>query len=106
IGKRGMNARLNAELIGAEIEVKKMSEYQAALTFEKQQLSQDVGPELDMELEQVEGLNQFVIDSLKEAGYNTPRKILNAPIEELMKSTGISSEMAQDIIEKIQKIRT
>jgi len=106
IGKRGMNARLNAELIGAEIEVKKMSEYQATLSFEKQQLSLTEGPELDVELEQVEGLNQFVIDSLKESGFDTPRKILNAPIEELTKKTGISAEMAQDIVEKIQKIRT
>jgi len=106
IGKKGMNARLNAELIGAEIVVKKMSEYQATLTFEKQQLSQEASAELDVQLDQVEGLNQFVIDSLKDAGYDTPRKILNAPVDELTKSTGISSEMAQDIIEKIQKIRT
>lgn len=106
IGKRGMNARLNAELIGSEIEVKKMSEYQAELTFEKQKLSLEEGPELDVKLEQVEGLNQFVIDSLKEAGFDTPRKILNAPTEELMKKTGVSAEMAQDIVEKIQKIRT
>ena len=106
IGKKGMNARLNAELIGAEIEVKKMSEYQAILTFEKQQLSMEEGPELDVELEKVAGLNQFVIDSLKEAGFNTPRKILHAPIEEITKKTGISAEMAQDIVEKIQKTRT
>lgn len=106
IGKKGMNARLNAELIDAEIEVKKISEYQATLTFEKQQLSMEEGPELDVELEQVEGLNQFVIDSLKEAGFDTPRKILYAPIEEITKKTGVSVEMAQDIVEKIQKIRT
>jgi len=106
IGKKGMNARLNAELIGTEIEVKKASEYQAALLFEKQQLSMENDQELDFELEQVEGLNQLVIDILKEAGFDTPRKILHAPTEEITKKTGISIEMAQDIIEKIQKIRT
>ena len=32
-GKRGMNARLNGELIDAELQVQKMSEYQNAMTF-------------------------------------------------------------------------
>ena len=101
-----MNARLNAALIGAEIEVRKLSEYQSEQSFEKQKLSLEESPELDVEIGQVEGLNQFVIDSLKESGFDTPRKILNAPIEEIMKETGVSSEMAQDIVEKIQKTRT
>ena len=79
IGKRGMNARLNAALIGAEIEVRKLSEYQSEQSFEKQKLSLEESPELDVEIGQVEGLNQFVIDSLKESGFDTPRKILNAP---------------------------
>lgn len=38
IGKRGMNARLNAELVGAELDVKKLSEYQSELSFERQQI--------------------------------------------------------------------
>lgn len=106
IGKKGMNARLNAELIGAEIKVKKMSDHQAELALEKQKLSLEENPELDLELKEIEGLNQFVIDSLKEAGFDTPRKILNASVNEIIKKTSMSTEMAQDIIEKIQKIRT
>lgn len=106
IGKRGMNARLNAELVGCELDVKKLSEYQAELSFERQQIQLEESPELDVELEAIEGMNQFVIESLKEAGFDTPRKILNVSSKELSKETGISVEMAEDLMEKLRKIRT
>jgi len=47
-----------------------------------------------------------VIDSLKEAGFDTPRKILNVSSKELSNETGISVEMADDLIDKLRKIRT
>ncbi len=106
IGKRGMNARLNAALVGAELGVKKMTEYQAELSFERQQIQLEESPELDDELNAVEGINQFVIDSLKEAGFDTPRKILNVSSKELSNETGISVEMADDLMDKLRKIRT
>lgn len=106
IGKRGMNARLNAELVGAQLDVKKMSEYQSELTFERQQMQLEEGPELDVEIDQVEGMNPFVIDTLKEVGFDTPRKILNISPKDLSKETGISVEMADELMEKLRKIRT
>ncbi|MDJ0651830.1 MAG: transcription termination factor NusA [Simkaniaceae bacterium] len=106
IGKRGMNARLNAELISAELDVKKMSEYQLELSFERKQIQLEESPELDVEIDTIEGMNQFVIESLKEAGFDTPRKILNKSPKELSKETGISVEMADDLVEKLRKIRT
>lgn len=107
IGKKGMNARLNAQLIGCEIAVKKMSEYQAELSFERQQIQLEESPELDVEIDTLlEGMNQFVIDTLKEAGYTTPRKILNVSAKDLSKETGISVELAEELMEKLRKIRT
>ena len=106
IGKRGMNARLNAQMVGAELEVKKLSEYQAVLNFERQQMQLEDSPELDARIDKVEGMNQFVIDTLKEAGYDTPRKILNVSSKELSKETGVSVEMAEDLMEKLRKTRT
>lgn len=106
IGKRGMNARLNAALVGAELDVKKMTEYQEELSFERQQIQLEESPELDDELNAIEGINQFVIDSLKEAGFDTPRKILNVSSKELSNETGISVEMADNLIDKLRKIRT
>ena len=106
IGKRGMNARLNAQLVGAELDVKKMSDYKSELDFERKQMQLEDGPELDIEIDKVEGMNQFVIDTLKEAGFDTPRKILNISSKDLSKETGISVEMADDLMEKLRKIRT
>lgn len=106
IGKRGMNARLNAELVGCELDVKKMSEYQNELSFQRQQIQLEESPELDVEIDEIEGMNSFIIDTLKEAGFNTPRKILNVSSKELSKETGISVEMADDLMEKLRKTRT
>ncbi|MEM7174439.1 MAG: transcription termination factor NusA [Chlamydiota bacterium] len=106
IGKRGMNAQLNAKLIEVEIEVKKMTEYQAELAFEQQQIQHEDDQSLDMQIDQVEGINSFVIETLKDANFDTPRKILQSSPEDLSKATGISLEMATDIMEKIRNIRT
>lgn len=103
IGKRGMNTRLNAQLIGTEIEVKKMSEYQSELSIER--ISAEEGPGFGFNLEDVEGISQFVIDALKDADLDSPDKIFAITSAELAKKAGISIEMADDIIEKIRKTR-
>ncbi len=56
LGKRGMNARLNGQLIGVELEVQKMSDYQNALTIERSQLALVDDPTLDEKLK-VEGMS-------------------------------------------------
>jgi N utilization substance protein A len=101
IGKKGMNTRLNAQLIEAEIEVKKMSDHQAELSLARAAMSEM--EELTFSLDEVEGINTFVLDALKEAGLDTPQKILTTPPEEVSKKTGVSLEMIEDVIEKIRK---
>ncbi len=105
IGKRGMNARLNAQMIGHELKVKKMTHYQKELNFEQGTLAQADNPALDEELK-IEGVNQFILDSIKESGFDTPRKILNVNAEELSKEVGISREMTDDILDKLRNKRT
>lgn len=105
IGKKGMNARLNAQMIGHELKVKKMTHYQKELNFEQGTLAQADNPELDEELK-IEGINQFILDSIKESGFDTPRKILNVNAAELSKEAGISREMADDILDKLRNKRT
>ena len=105
IGKKGMNARLNSELLEVELDVKKISEYNTELNAERQKMQLADSPKLDIEIDQVEGINQFIVDTLTEAGFDTPRKILNTSSEELSKETGISIEMADDFIEKLRKMR-
>ena len=106
IGKRGMNTQLNAKLIETEIEVKKATEYQAELSFEQRRIQHEDDESLDQEISEVEGINSFIIETLKEADFDTPRKILQSSAEDLSKATGVSLSMATDIIEKIRKIRT
>lgn len=105
LGKKGMNARLNAKLIDKELLVKKATEYQKEQKIERHRLALSDDPELDQTLS-IEEVNQFVVDSLKEAGFDTLRKLLNATPEEVAKVASISPEMADDILDKIRKKRT
>ena len=105
IGKRGMNARLNAALVEVELEVKKASEHQTAQDLERQLMKLEERPELDVKLNEVKGINAFVLDSLIEAGLDTPRKVLDKKVEEISDTTGISKEMIHDVLEKIHKIK-
>jgi transcription termination/antitermination protein NusA len=113
LGKRGMNARLNGELTGVELQVQKMSQYQAAMNIERAQMAAIEDPTLDEELS-VDSLGTMggdriffamVIESLISAGFNTPRKVLNATAEQLAKIPEISLEMADKILEQIRKKR-
>lgn len=111
LGKKGMNARLNAKLIDMTLLVRKSSEYQKEIRFDRQRLSLSEDPELDQPLEEIEGVktstkDQFVLDSLKEAGFDTLRKVLSATPEELKKITSITHEMIEEILDKIRKKRT
>ena len=104
LGKRGMNARLNGELAGVELQVQKMSQYQAAMNIERAQIAQSEDPSLDEKLT-IEGVSGMIIESLMAGGFDTPRKVLNATTEELAKIPEISIEMADKILEQIRKKR-
>lgn len=110
LGKKGMNARLNAKLIDQTLLVKKSSEYQKEVRFDRQRLSLSEDPALDQSLEDMDGVqmttkDQFVIDSLKDAGFDTLRKVLTATPEELKKITSITQDMIEEILDKIRKKR-
>jgi N utilization substance protein A len=104
LGKRGMNARLNGELIEVELQVQKMSQYQAAMNIERAQIAQSEDPTLDEKLS-IEGVSGMIIESLISAGFDTPRKVLNSTAEQLAKIPEISLEMADKILEQIRKKR-
>lgn len=105
LGKRGMNARLNGELVDVELQVQKMSQYQAAMNIERAQIAQREDPTLDEKLT-VEGvITGMILPYLVGAGYDTPRKVLNATAEELAKIPEITLEMADKILEQIRKKR-
>ena len=102
IGKRGINARLISQILGYELEVQRMSEYNKLLEIQRLQLAEFEDPRLDQPLE-VEGINTLVVQNLEHAGYDTIRKILLASASELASVPGISLELAYKILEQVSK---
>lgn len=101
LGKKGSNARLIGQLLDAELDVKRMSEYQAAMNIEHSQLVLMDDSTLDEPL-QVAGMSSMIIESLVGAGYDTPRKILGATREKLAEIPEISLTMADKILEQVR----
>ncbi len=104
LGKRGMNARLNGELIGLELQVQKWSDYQTAMKIERDEFVSQDNPELDEPLV-IEGMSPLIVQSLISGGYDTLRKVLSATTQELSAIPEISKEMADNILEQIRKKR-
>lgn len=105
IGKRGMNARLNSYLIGYELEVQRMSEYNRSLALMRLKLANEEDPSLDHVLENIEGIPNLIFEHLVDKGFNTPRALLTASPEELAAIPGISIETADKILDQIRKQR-
>lgn len=105
LGKGGMNARLNAELLGVELIVQKMSDYQALLGIERERLKTSEDPTLDDKL-RIDGMSSLIIKSLTSSEYDTPRKLLMAGPELIIaKFPEIGPEIVFKIFEEIQKKR-
>jgi N utilization substance protein A len=107
IGKKGMNARLTSQLIGYDLDVKRMSDYKKTLALQRTELAESEDPTLDEPLTHIEGINSLIFDHLLEhlttQGFNTPRRLLQATPEQLSAIPGISAEMAEKILDQIRK---
>lgn len=106
IGKRGMNARLNGELIGYELEVQRMSDYNRTRALQRLELAESDDPTLDEPLTSIEGVNKLIFEYLVAEKFTTARALLSTTPEQLAKIPGISLEKADEILEKIRKQRT
>ncbi len=105
IGKRGMNARLTGELIGYELEVQRMSEYNKQLEIQRMNLAESDDPALDEPLV-LGGINKLIVENLIQSGFDTSRKVLVASVDQLTEVPGISLEMAYKILEEVSKARS
>lgn len=110
LGKRGMNARLNSELIDHEIEIQRMTDYKKSMAVQRLEMAESEDPALDQPLTHVEGVNSLIFEQLHEAfkneeGVITPRILLQATAEELSKVPGISVDIADKILDQIRKQR-
>lgn len=104
LGKKGMNARLNGELINASLEIKKRSEHKKALSVQRIELAESEDSSLDEPIH-LDGINKLIFENLIEAGFDTPRKVLLASIDELSSVPGVSIELADKILEQLSKER-
>lgn len=105
IGKKGMNARLNSRLIGYDLEVQRMTDYNRTMAIQRTELAESEDTTLDDPLLEIEGVNNLVFEHLVAEGFNTPRALLLASPEQLSSVAGISLEMADHILEQVRKQR-
>ncbi|HEV7921092.1 MAG TPA: transcription termination factor NusA [Thermoanaerobaculia bacterium] len=105
IGKRGLNVRLAAELIGAKIDIKSEEEVKGEVADALSAMLQEAMAEARAatNVHEVEGLPAEWADQLEEAGYDDLDSILNASIDDLTAIPGIDEETAQQILDMARK---
>jgi N utilization substance protein A len=106
IGKKGMNVRLLAQLLGIQLTVQKMSDYVKLKAIERASLATSEDETLDLPLTSIEGVPSMIVDQLVAEGFSTTRQLLLAEPEQIAKVAGISIEMADKILEQIRKQRS
>jgi transcription termination/antitermination protein NusA len=104
IGKKGMNARLNGQLIGFELEVQKINDYNRLMQLQMNELAAADDPTLDEPLRSIEGVSKLVVEHLAAEGF-TMRSLMTASREQLAAIPGISLEIADKILEQVRKQR-
>ncbi|MBM3201438.1 MAG: transcription termination/antitermination protein NusA [Chlamydiae bacterium] len=103
LGKKGINARLTGDLIGARIEVHKVTEYQKEMAALRETMAQEEDSSLDEEIDSISEINQLIVDNLISSGFNTPRKIFASTPQEIAKLADISLQMVESILEQLSK---
>jgi N utilization substance protein A len=105
IGKRGLNVRLAAELIGAKIDIKSEEEVKGevadALTAMLQEAMADQRSETNVH--DIDDMPSEWADKLEEAGYDDLDSVINASVEDLIAIEGIDDETAAQILEVARK---
>jgi N utilization substance protein A len=104
IGKKGMNARLIGQMIGKQIDVQKLSEYQKLLTIQMAELGDTENAAYDDRLK-IEGVSNLILESLISAGYDTMRKFMqSSPADIPTKVPGVNYyDLADKIVEQTRK---
>ncbi|MHB0970342.1 MAG: transcription termination factor NusA [Thermoanaerobaculia bacterium] len=101
IGKRGLNVRLAAELIGAKIDIKSEEEVKGEVADALSAMLQTAMAEAraGTPVAEIGGMDPEVAEKLDAAGYDDLDSIVNASVEDLMQVPGIDEEMAERAIE-------
>jgi len=105
IGKRGLNVRLAAELIGAKIDIKSEEEVKGEVADALSAMLQEAMAEARAEtnVHDIEGMPDDWANTLEEAGYDDLDSVINASVEDLTAIEGVDEEMAEQMIEIARK---
>src|SRR5215212_3560104 len=105
IGKRGLNVRLAAELIGAKIDIKSEEEVKGEVADALAAMLQEAMAEARAatNVHDIENMPAEWADKLEEAGYDDHDSVLNASVEDLTAIEGVDEEMATQMIELARK---
>jgi N utilization substance protein A len=105
IGKRGLNVRLAAELIGAKIDIKSEEEVKGEVADALSAMLQEAMAEARSQtsVREIENLPEEWGTLLEGAGYDDLDSVINASVEDLIAIEGVDEEMAGRMIELARK---
>jgi N utilization substance protein A len=105
IGKRGLNVRLAAELIGAKIDIKSEEEVKGEVADALSAMLQEAMAEsrAATNVHDIDDMPEEYADKLEEAGYDDLDSVVNASVEDLTAIEGLDAESAARIIELARK---
>jgi transcription termination/antitermination protein NusA len=105
IGKRGLNVRLAAELIGAKIDIKSEEEVKGEVADALTAMLQEAMAESRSQtnVHDIENMPAEWADTLEEAGYDDLDSVINASTDDLTAIEGVDEEMAAQMIELARK---
>ena len=105
IGKRGLNVRLAAELIGAKIDIKSEEEVKGEVADALAAMLQEAMAESRSQtgVREIENMPDEWAQLLEDAGYDDLDSVINASVEDLTAIEGVDDEMAAQMIEIARK---
>ncbi|MGN6183247.1 MAG: transcription termination factor NusA [Thermoanaerobaculia bacterium] len=105
IGKRGLNVRLAAELIGAKIDIKSEEEVKGEVADALAAMLQEAMAEsrAQTNVGEIENMPADWAQLLEDAGYDDLDSVINASVEDLIAIEGVDEEMATQMIELAKK---
>jgi N utilization substance protein A len=105
IGKRGLNVRLAAELIGAKIDIKSEEEVKGEVADALSAMLQEAMAEARAatSVREIDDMPEDWADKLDAAGYDDLDSVVNASVEDLTAIDGIDEETANRVLELARK---
>ena len=105
IGKRGLNVRLAAELIGAKIDIKSEEEVKGEVADALTAMLQEAMAEsrAQTSVREIEEMPDEWAALLEEAGYDDLDSVINASVDDLIAIEGVDEETAERMIDLARK---